>query len=1152
MAVAAILAVARIGEAKTAPSYVLHLAGGDFVPQPGTAATVAAAPATGSSGARCGIIQFTDIPTAAARASLASRGINLYGYLPDMAFLAAIPPGGTAADLAGLGVRWIGSLRTDDKLSEILARSTGSPNWCRDSAGVARFTVKVYPNVSLAEASLALSGEYGAVVIDTAHLAHAVAVGLPADNWLQLAADPRVVWIEPFWPRVEHNNSNRANVAAEQAQAPPYSLTGSGINVGEWDGGRADPSHPDFGGRVVSADASAISTHSTHVAGTVMGSGLNSGGTYRGMAPGAVLMTRQWWLDAATLESSYNDAIQNFDIDISTNSWGLGLGDTPTVPACESFLGNYFLESGTLDDIIRGSLLKPVTVSWSAGNERITSSPYCGSVGFTYGTVTPYGTTKNVITVGAINSDNSTMTYFSSWGPTDDGRLKPELVAPGCQTNSDHGVTSTKPGGGYATLCGTSMAAPTVTGCVALWMERYKATHAGAPLASTVKAVFVESADDLGAAGPSYDFGYGRIDVTKAVDLLDAGRFLEDSITHGQNLSWSFVNDGSLSPISFTLVWDDPGAAENASVTLINDLDLKLTPPSGSTTYHPWILDPANPAAPPTTGVDNRNNLEQVRRTSGLETGTWIVEIDGTNIPQGPQRFSLAYSAGITLTSLNQAYAVNLTAGADESSLAQDVAVSFTLTNFGLQNDTYNVSLLSARGWTITPNPEAVALNAQTDSNLTFTLSIPAATPFGNIDTVIAVAVSQADGSVTDRDTIRVTVISGRAVTADAGRDTVGVPGRTILLNSKVVNAGLYEDTIDWTSSDELGWSVLPAGGTAILPVGQSADLGLSATVAGGATVGSIDRVFVSGLSRVDPSAQDVDTARVTVINLPPVPLPVSLIGGNATNDVTPLLVWSHVASPAPPPGFNVYSHILEIGGDTLLTVGPVRYGPINDTSFAVPDVLADGAHFWRVMSRNAIGDSSAFSPSAHLEIDTQAPQVPALLSPSDGTADADTTPVFTWTAVPGLAVHAEGGQQTTATDSVMYRWEASTDPQFLVNADSAWTSSTSHQVADNEAFSNCNTHVYWRVAAMDAAGNVSASSGPFQYFIYQPGDINADCVLDVVDVVGLIEYAFRGGPPPNPPGRAEINCTAPTNITDVVTLIGHVFRGGPPPCSPP
>ena len=87
-------------------------------------------------------------------------------------------------------------------------------------------------------------------------------------------------------------------------------------------------------------------------------------------------------------------------------------------------------------------------VLFAGGNYRVGTTTNVCSLG-PYGVVAPPGTAKNVITVGAINSDDGAMTVFSAWGPTDDGRLKPDLVAPGSQAGGDLGVTSALPGNRY-------------------------------------------------------------------------------------------------------------------------------------------------------------------------------------------------------------------------------------------------------------------------------------------------------------------------------------------------------------------------------------------------------------------------------------------------------------------------------------------------------------------------------------------------------------------------------------------------------------------------------------------------------------------------------------------------------------------------------
>lgn len=1122
--VLAVSAIVRLHAASSPSPHPLKLHGGDRYLTPMDTETFLKS----RSETRGGVIQFDQLPSEAERQGLTSMGVTLGSYLPDNAFIVSIPADVDETELAVYGVKWTGALSVNDKLAEVLSASGTTPEWCVDESGFPRFSFTLFPHVDLKEAETWMSSQYGAVVIGTSRLAHSVEVSLPTDNWQEIAADDRVIWVEPFWPRVALNNSNRPNVKADIVQAAPYNLNGLGITVGEWDEGRASTTHPDFAGRLISADAAAVSWHSTHVAGTIMGSGSASGGTYKGMAPSATLYTQQWWFSASEMESEYQNGILNVDMRISNNSWGLGTG-SPSVANCNGLLGNYFSECGALDDVVRGDLGAPVTIVWAAGNERSLGSSYCGSIGFTFGTIMPFSSAKNVLTVGGLNSNNSTMYSASSWGPTDDGRMKPEIMAPACQTSSDFGVTSTTPGGGYGPACGTSMATPTVSGCVALWMQRWYTAHVEVPLPSTVKAVFVETTDELGDPGPEYDWGFGRMNVQAAVDLLDQNRFLEDTIDHGETKSWTFVNNGSLTMASVTLAWDDPGAAENAAVTLINNLNLRLIPPSGPAEYLPWSLNPAVPSASATTGVNTRDNLEQVRRTSAIEVGTWTVEVTGANVPQGPQRFSLAFSPGITLTSTNQAYAVSIQPISNPSSPEGVVALPFQLANLGQNNDTYSVTLSSNHGWLVSGTPTSIALSSGADSALSFNLTIPNGTVAGTIDTVTAVAQSQGSPSTTSTTKMVVTVLSSHAIAVAAAGDTVGVTGRVISITTRLSNIGLYNETINWTISNDLPWTVSPTSGSTPVSIGGFVDIMYDVTIPSAISPGVSNTIYIDAESADDPGATGNDETSITVFARPPAPVLLDPVDDLQTATNVQSLSWTHGVYTPPPAGFGDFSYYVDIQ-EFPVPVTPVRYIAA-DTFFTLP-ALADGEYQWKVTTFNPIGDTGLPSTVRQFRIDTQAPSAPTLDQPGDSLYEADTTLTFSWQAVG---------------DADQYKFEIAADLAFTSEVDSVWTASLTH----DRVLAPCSTVVYWRVTAQDAVGNVGAPSAPHRYAVYMVGDMNFDCVLNVVDVVQMVGVAFRGEAMPVPPGRAELLCNPPTDITDVVRMIEIVFRGGTPPCGP-
>src|SRR5690606_33098939 len=203
--------------------------------------------------------------------------------------------------------------------------------------------------------------------------------------------------------------------------------------------------------------------------------------------------------------------------DLAAANTSLGLNVTSNNFSCDLF-GNYGATASLLDGFATGSLGKPLAMAWSAGNDRP------GNCGSQYGTLSPPSAAKNPISVGAINSDDDSMTTFSSWGPTDDGRMKPDLCAPGDQVSGDGGVTSPNSSSntGYVTLHGTSMASPTVTGLVALLTQDYRQRNPGAadPLPSTLKAGLMHTAFDIEQPGPDYRSGYGSVRVIPAIEAM--------------------------------------------------------------------------------------------------------------------------------------------------------------------------------------------------------------------------------------------------------------------------------------------------------------------------------------------------------------------------------------------------------------------------------------------------------------------------------------------------------------------------------------------------------------------------------------------------------------------------------------------------------
>jgi hypothetical protein len=489
---------------------------------------------------------------------------------------------------------------------------------------------------------------HGAQVRSLLRTVNGAVIELPYDNLAALAAEDAVMWVEPPLPQfTELNDSNRQLVGADIVQAAPYELSGVGVSVLVYDGGVAAVSHPDFGWRLFARDCSGLSLHASHVCGTIGGSGEASGGTFRGMAPGVVIQSYGYafeggfqegslYTDPGDIELDYADAINNYAAAIANNS--IGTNTASNGFPCE-WEGNYGVTDTVIDAIARGSLSgEPFRIVWAAGNERGD-----GSCGTDYFTSAPPANAKNHITVGAVNSNDDSITSFTSWGPSDDGRMRPDLVAPGCQIGGDDGVTSCDSGSGYVTACGTSMSSPTVCGLGALLIEDFRQQFPGEPdmRGSMLKAILANTTQDIGNVGPDYQAGMGSVRIQPAADLLRAGNFYESEVDQGGTVGLDVIVGPGDTQLRVTLAWDDPPGTPVVNPTLVNDLDL-IVYDDAAHAYYPWTLDPANPSAPAVqTQPNRRDNMEQLT-IDNPAPGVYRIEVTGFDVPMGPQPFSIA------------------------------------------------------------------------------------------------------------------------------------------------------------------------------------------------------------------------------------------------------------------------------------------------------------------------------------------------------------------------------------------------------------------------------------------------------------------------------------------------------------------------------
>jgi subtilisin family serine protease len=565
------------------------------------------------------LVQVARVPNASERAALAGRGLDLQHWIPERGFLAWIERDAVDDPEVARWVEWSAEIPLPDKMQEMLRVGT-CPEYAVTPDGRLRLVVKTFPDVASSDGRRVLE-EQGAEIAGALPLFHRFEILIPAQDVATIAGLDLVRWVRPASPPPELDNDGaRADQKADEVQGAPYNLSGVNVDVGEIDGGNPETTHGDLAGRVTLVEAVGTGGHATHVAGTIIGDGSRSeaqGGTplqWKGMAPSAEVFS---WNFGGSYLSFYSSAIATHAIELATNSWGWGVDNSNC-----AIYGDYGDDAPEHDDIITGLHGKRIAIFFSAGNERddCDCGMSCAAPFVNYANIRPPGaTSKNTMTIGAKNADQEQPADFSSWGPMDDGRLKPEVVATGDEIGGDGGVKSCDPGNDYSVRAGTSMSTPTAAGCAALFVEDFRALTASDPLPSSVKAFFCHTAKDLTAAGisylnpgPDYATGYGKLNVKRAIDRLRTGDWAEDEVDQGGIDRYVLAVPDDATIVRVTLAWDDEPGAENANPALVNDLDLVVANPLGGRHY-PWTLEASDPTEPAKrTKEDHINVVEQV------------------------------------------------------------------------------------------------------------------------------------------------------------------------------------------------------------------------------------------------------------------------------------------------------------------------------------------------------------------------------------------------------------------------------------------------------------------------------------------------------------------------------------------------------------
>jgi len=421
-----------------------------------------------------------------------------------------------------------------------------------------------------------------------------------------------------------------------------------------WDGGNALATHQEFGGRIkLQENLSTTDIHGTHVAGTMIASGVNSNA--KGMSFGADLKLWDYNNDNAEISdasipktgppllvSNHSYGYQaGWVYDSTKNKWQWWGEDQVSTYEDYKF-GFYNGNAQTLDKIAFNA--PNYLIVKSAGNSRDANGPEAGKYYFLktstkdssniarskndgYDIISTTGTAKNILTVGAAESmytipekgSDVTLASFSSWGPTDDGRIKPDIVGIGTDLLSTSNASTTS----YTYLSGTSMATPQVSGSIFLLQQLYNRLNTNTFMrAATLKGVILHTAMDMAAVGPDYQTGWGLLDMEKAAKVIlnveTSNLISEGTLANSSIDKRSFVASGKGDLVA-TISWTDPESTvypintenlNNRKPKLVNDLDIKISDGAGK--FLPFILDPAAPEKIAEAGDNIRDNIEKI------------------------------------------------------------------------------------------------------------------------------------------------------------------------------------------------------------------------------------------------------------------------------------------------------------------------------------------------------------------------------------------------------------------------------------------------------------------------------------------------------------------------------------------------------------
>lgn len=443
-------------------------------------------------------------------------------------------------------------------------------------------------------------------------------------------------------------------------------LMGQNMTARIWDAKVARITHQEYDGAggqnrySVGDGTSGTHSHSAHVAGTIMASGVVA--QSKGMAPYAKAIGYDWNNDL----SEATTAAANGNL-ISNHSYGLD-GSQVAYTQYAYYFGGYTTDSRDWDNLtFNAPYYLPVIAAGNDGQSNYNKVPLDGMSG--YDKLSLNATSKNTLVVADardanINSNGDLISVViepsSSQGPTDDYRIKPDIAGNGYLVYS----TVNTADNAYGTMTGTSMASPNVAGTLLLLQQHYNNINSQFMRAATLKGLAMHTADDAGPTGPDVIWGWGLLNAKRAAEAISQNgtKSLIQELTINNNQTLQFtVNSDNINTLMASISWTDrPGTAttqtNSNTPVLVNDLDLRIT--KGSTTYTPWKLTGV------TTNGKGDNNVDPFERVDVANaSGTYTITISHKgSLTGGSQNFSLIVTGITTSTCQLQVTSAQATA----------------------------------------------------------------------------------------------------------------------------------------------------------------------------------------------------------------------------------------------------------------------------------------------------------------------------------------------------------------------------------------------------------------------------------------------------------------------------------------------------------